>query len=102
MLTMTSPEDELKSNRGLEAGTVVTEKRYHPYIDHDTGHWKYKTETLRFEIVEVYRYEYRCRYNGEKDLFFWPFWDKQPNYGFMDDGCSTVRYYAGKGEDSDE
>ena len=30
--------------------------------------------------------------------FYWGFWDIQPNYGFMKNGASTVRYYKSPAE----
>jgi len=47
-------------------------------------------------VPMVCRHENRCRYIDGEDgnPIYWPFWDKQPNYGFMSNGSSCVRYTA--------
>jgi len=107
VITMTDEQREvaapmenkaMESNRGLNAGDIVTEVRSHPYIKGVKGldFWDFKKQIVHFEIIEVCRHEYRCRYiDGEDgDPFYWPFWDEQPNHGFMSNGSSCVRYYA--------
>jgi hypothetical protein len=90
----------MDSNRGLTAGDIVTEVRKHPYIRKNGENkgiiWDFTDEVFHFEIMEVFRNEYRCRYidNENREPFYWPFWDKQPHHGFMPNGCSVVRYYA--------
>ena len=51
-------------------------------------------EYLEFTIVSVQRSAYRCHRPGEKELFWWPVWDKQPHYGYLEDGCTPVRFYV--------
>jgi len=88
----------MENNRGFNVGDIVTEIRKHPFITGRKGldFWDFKEEIVHFEVIEVFRREYRCRYIGEENSqpFYWPFWDKQPNYGFWKNDCSTVRYYA--------
>jgi len=81
--------------------------RGHPYIDREKkergeGMWAMREITVHFEIIEVTRYEYVCRYIDGYDFewenitdkpFYWGFWDNQPDYGFMKNGASTVTYY---------
>ena len=92
------PDGYMESNRGLTAGSIITERRFRPFIaDDDSGwQWDFKMETVHFKILELYHNEYKCRYidTEENDEFYWPFWDTQPNYGFWIDACSPVRYYA--------
>lgn len=91
------------SNRGLTEGRVVTEIRNHPFIKRD-GYWGFSEEIVHFRVIEVGRSEYKCKYldTEDQDEFYWPFWDKQPNYGFWINGSSTVSYYASQaiGEDA--
>lgn len=94
-----SDQASMNHNRGLAAGDIVTEVRKHPFIrknEEDACIWDYADEVFHFEIMEVFRNEYRCRYidNPDNEPFYWSFWDKQPNYGFMPNGSSIVRYYA--------
>lgn len=96
----------LESNRGLNVGDIVTEVRSHPYIKggKSLDFWDFKHETLYFEVVEVFQHEYRVRYIDGEDVnpFYWPFWDKQPNHGFMPNGSSCVRYYAPQSGDEEK
>jgi len=91
-----APDGELRSNVGLLAGTVIQELRMHPYMDRELegGQWNHQPEYLEFTILSVGRDQYQCRYSGETDNFWWPFWKKQPRYGFMEDGCTHVLYYV--------
>ena len=90
------PDGWLTSNRGLTAGGTVTEIRLHPFIN-DNQDWDYHKETVHFKILEVYKCEYKCQYLDTEDnaVFYWPFWDEQPNYGFLINQCSPVSYYSG-------
>lgn len=90
-----APEGWLRNNLGLLAGTVIQELRMRPYLDRTLGDgvWNYQPEYREFTVVSVQREGYRCRYTGESELFWWPAWTEQPNYGYMPDGCTPVRYY---------
>lgn len=95
-----SEKTSMNDNRGLNAGDIVTEVRKHPYIrkncEDSRIHWDFTDEVFHFEIIEVFRNEYKCRYvdNANMEYFYWPFWNKQPNHGFLPNGSSVVRYYA--------
>lgn len=100
--TMSEIKDScMISNRGLAAGDIVTEIRSHPFINRakeGKGMWDFTDETVHFEITEVCRSGYQCRYTDTEDKqeFYWPFWDRQPNNGFWKNGCSAVRYFEQK------
>ncbi len=91
-----APEGALWSNVGLLAGTVIQELRMHPYIDQELkrGCWNYQPEYLEFTVLSIEQGQYLCQYSGKTDTFWWPTWEKQPRYGFMEDGCTPVRYYV--------
>lgn len=91
-----APEGALENNAGLLAGTVIRELRMHPFTDRELedGRWNYRPEYREFTVLSVRRDSYRCRYSGAEDLFWWPVWKEQPRHGFMDDGCTPVRYYV--------
>lgn len=91
-----TPEGELCSNVGLLPGTVIQELRMHPYQDCDLDgiRWNYRPEFLEFTIVSIDMGSYQCRYAGAERSFCWPFWEEQPDHGFMRDGCTLVRFYA--------
>ena len=53
-------------NRNLHIGDIVREVRSHPYIKKDRmpndSLWSFMSQILYFEILEVGRGEYTCRY----------------------------------------
>ncbi len=92
------PEGYLTNNYGLNVGSIITERRFHPIIvdDEEGGHWEHREQSVYFKILEVSRNEYKCQYTdfeNAEDFFYWPVWDHQPNHGFMPDGGTSVRYY---------
>lgn len=91
-----APEGELRSNLGLLAGTVIRELRMHPFEDNELEGvpWNFRPEWLEFTILSIVSGGYLCRYSGVEDTFAWPSWEKQPNYGYMKDGCTTVCFYV--------
>lgn len=91
----TAPEGALRSNLGLLAGTLIQELRMHPFLDRaqKEAHWCHQPEWLEFTVLSIVSGGYLCRYAGKETSFRWPFWTKQPNYGFMEDGCTPVKYY---------
>lgn len=91
-----APEGALQNNTGLLTGTVIQELRMRPFIDTGLGkcQWNYRPEYQEFTVLSAQRESYRCRYSGAEDMFWWPVWKEQPRYGFMDDGCTPVRYYV--------
>lgn len=91
-----APEGELRSNLGLLAGTVIRELRMHPFWDEELKEfpWNFHPEWLEFTVLSIVAGGYLCRYSGAEDTFAWPSWKKQPNYGYMKDGCTPVCYYV--------
>ncbi len=90
-----APEGALQNNLGLLAGTVIRELRMRPYIDRElgAGQWNYRPEYAEFTVLSVERDTYRCQYAGDGDVFWWPAWTEQPRHGYLEDGCTPVRYY---------
>lgn len=91
-----APKGALRSNLGLLAGTVIRELRMHPFWDGDLEGvpWNFRPEWLEFTVLSIVTGGYLCRYSGAEDTFAWPSWEKQPNYGYMKDGCTSVCYYV--------
>lgn len=95
-MRFTAPEGELRSNLDLLAGTVIRELRMHPFLDNELegDPWNFRPEWLEFTILSVVSGGYLCRYSGKEDTFCWASWTKQPNCGYMKDGCTPVLYYV--------